>query len=326
MKIQLFSAKPYEKPFFDNANKQSHYELSYSDYHLSLSTCAVASGADVVCCFVNDALNADVLTELHRLGVKLIALRSAGYNHVDLAAAKRLNLPVVRVPAYSPYAVAEHAVGLIIALDRKIHRAYNRVRENDFSLHGLMGFDLHGKTVGVIGTGNIGQKFCQIMHGFGCQILAFDPEPSNHIAIAEYVSLEQLFKESHIISLHCPLTPETLHMIDAKAVASMRNGVMLINTSRGATIDTKAVIDGLKSQKIGYLGLDVYEEEGDLFFEDLSDKVIKDDTFARLQTFPNVIITGHQAFFTQEAMANIAQVTIDNIANWSAGKTKNQVE
>jgi D-lactate dehydrogenase len=253
-------------------------------------------------------------------GTKLIALRSAGYNHVDLNAAKDLGLIIVRVPAYSPYAVAEHAVGLILSLNRKIHRAYNRVREGNFSIDGLLGFDLHGKTVGVIGTGKIGIIFATIMKGFGCKIIAFDPYPNDEAKqVLSYTTLADLFSMSDIISLHCPLTPDTHHIMNTETIRQCKPGVMIINTSRGALVDAQAAIEGLKNQYIGYLGLDVYEEEADLFFEDFSEKVIQDDIFSRLLTFPNVLITGHQAFFTEEAIRNIAETTITNITAFESG-------
>ncbi len=327
MKIAFFSFKPYEKQFFDIANESAQHEIVYHCAHLTTETAVLAKGFPAICCFVSDTLDAKVLTQLVEFGVKLVALRSAGYNHVDLACAKKLGLKIVRVPAYSPYAVAEHAVGLILALNRKIHRAYNRVREHDFSLHGLMGFDLHQTTVGIIGTGNIGKVFARIMQGFGCHLLAYDPlvNPECTKLGVDYVELSELYQRADIISLHCPLTPDTFHMINAQALQQMKPGVMIINTSRGAVIDTTAVIKALKSQHIGYLGLDVYEEEDDLFFEDLSDKVIQDDVFARLQTFPNVIITGHQGFFTKQALQNIALITIKNLDAFCNGKLENEV-
>jgi D-lactate dehydrogenase len=258
----------------------------------------------------------------------LIALRSAGFNHVDLVAAEELGMTVVRVPAYSPYAVAEHAVGLILSLNRKIHRSYNRVREGNFALDGLLGFDLYGTTIGIIGTGRIGIVFAQIMKGFGCRLLAYDPYPNQECRDlgVEYVDLPTLYAQSDIISLHCPLTPDTYHIIDEKALAQVRPGVMLINTSRGALVDTAAVIEAMKTGQVGYLGLDVYEEEEDLFFEDLSGEVIHDDLFARLLTLPNVLVTGHQAFFTRNALQRIASTTIDNITAFEQGRPlENQV-
>lgn len=318
MRITMFSSKPYDRLFFAPAAAPN--EIVYLEPHLTEKTVDLAAGSEVVCCFVNDVLSEAVLVRLKDLGVQLIAMRCAGYNNVDLVAAKQLELPVCRVPEYSPYAVAEHTVGLILALNRNIHRAHNRIRENDYSLNGLMGFDLHGKTVGVVGAGKIGRAFINIMLGFGCKVLVHDvnSDPAL-VGRVQYVSLEELWPASDIISLHCPLTPETQHLINAEALAQMKPGVMLINTSRGGLVDTPAVIRGLKSGQVGYLGLDVYEEEADLFFEDLSNQVVQDDVFARLTTFPNVIVTGHQAFFTREALAKIAEVTIANINSFAAG-------
>lgn len=318
MQVAMFSTKPYDQKSFESFSH--HHQLRYIEARLNRQTAELAKDCQAVCCFVNDDLSADVLTSLSELGVQFIVLRSAGYNHVDLEAAQALGLKVCRVPEYSPYAVAEHTVGLILALNRKLHRAHNRVRENDYSLNGLMGFDLHGKTVGVIGAGKIGQAFLHIMAGFGCRLLVFDTAPSDEVqSMAELVSLETIWKDSDVISLHCPLTPQTYHLVDEKAISLMKPGVMLINTSRGALVDARAVIAALKSGGIGYLGLDVYEEEGDLFFEDYSDKVIQDDVFARLTTFPNVLITGHQAFFTHEAMQKIANVTLQNLDGLESG-------
>lgn len=320
MKVAVFSTRPYDEHFLNEANHGNH-ELIFFEVKLSPATAQLAAGHDAVCAFVNDDLGREVLGQLSKSGVKLIALRSAGFNHVDLVAAQELGLTVVRVPAYSPYAVAEHALALILALNRKLHRAYNRVREGNFSLDGLLGFDLHGKTIGIIGTGKIGAVFATMMTGFGCKLLAYDPYPNKQLeSLVSYVSLEHLLNESDIISLHCPLTPETHHIISEKAVDQMKEGVTLINTSRGALVDTPAVIEGLKEGKIGYLGLDVYEEEGDLFFEDLSSRVIQDDVFSRLLTFPNVLITGHQGFFTREAVVNIAETTIANITAFERGQ------
>ncbi|WP_055482836.1 2-hydroxyacid dehydrogenase [Sphaerimonospora mesophila] len=315
MRVAVFSAKPYDEQSLRAANDEAGHEMVFLESRLSAKTAALAAGCEAVCAFVNDDLGAETLTALAGHGVRLIALRSAGFNHVDLAAAARLGLTVARVPGYSPHAVAEHCAGLILTLNRKIHRAFNRVRENNFNLTGLLGFDLHDKTVGVIGTGKIGVCFVRIMAGFGCRVLATDPYPSEEArrAGAEYVPLDTLLAESHIVTLHCPLGPDTHHLIDRERIARMRDGVMLINTSRGALVDTAAVIQGLKSGKIGYLGLDVYEEEADLFFEDLSDQLPRDEVFSRLLTFPNVLITGHQAFFTAEALHNIAATTISNI-------------
>jgi len=322
MKVAVFSAKPYDREFLDAANVAAGtpHELRYFEAHLDAGTAALASGSTAVCPFVNDKVDAEVQSRMHQLGVRLIALRGAGFNNVDLTEADKLGISVARVPAYSPHAIAEHAVALILALNRKIHRAYARVREGNFSLDGLLGFDLHARTVGIIGSGRIGLALARIMTGFGCRVLASDPVESEEMAKlgGQYVPLDELLTSSDIITLHCPLTPETRHLIDARAIGRMKRGVMLINTSRGAVIETKAVIDGLKTGAIGYLGLDVYEEEGDLFFEDLSQHVIQDDVFARLLTFPNVLITGHQAFFTEEAMRAIAEVTIGNITVFEA--------
>ncbi|WP_372373518.1 2-hydroxyacid dehydrogenase [Vreelandella venusta] len=314
MRVAVFSAKPYDETFLTRANASNRHELSFFDARLTVDTAPLAKGFEVVCAFVNDHLYADVLEQLHTSGIRLVALRSAGFNHVDLAAAERLGITVVRVPAYSPHAVAEHAVALVLSLNRMTYRAYNRVREGNFSLDGLLGFDLHGKTVGVIGTGQIGLIFANIMHGFGCRVVASDPFPNpNAEPFVEYVPLASLYAQADIISLHCPLTPDTDHLINTKAIAQMKQGVMLINTGRGRVVDTQAVIAGLKSGKIGHLGLDVYEEEEQLFFEDLSHAVIDDDQFMRLTTFHNVLITGHQAFFTTEALTNIAETTLANI-------------
>jgi D-lactate dehydrogenase len=327
MKVAIFSANRFEKPYVEKANASAQQELHYFEAHLTPQTVGLAQGYPVVSCFVTDILNKEVLMSLAKGGTTLIALRSAGYNHVDLSTAKALNLTVTRVPAYSPYAVAEFAVGLILALNRKIHRAYARVREQNFSLEGLLGFDLQGCTVGIVGTGKIGSIFARIMQGFGCKLLAVDPSPNDDCINlgVNYVNSDRLFKESDIISLHCPLVPETRHIINEAALAKMKHGVMLINTGRGALIDTHAVIQFLKTGKIGYLGLDVYEEEENLFFQDLSESIIQDDVFARLLTFPNVIVTGHQAFFTEEALTHIAQTNLGNITDYSTGKKTNTV-
>jgi D-lactate dehydrogenase len=315
MKIAFFSMHEFEKPYLTEANKLYNYQFEYFDLSLSLESVELAKNFSVISCFVTDKLNAEVLQILANNGTKLIALRSAGFNHVDLPAAKKLGLIVVRVPAYSPYAVAEFTVGLILTLNRKIHRAYMRVREHNFSLNGLLGFDLHGCTVGIIGTGKIGSIFAKIMSGFDCKILANDPVPSQSCIDlgVTYVSPKELYKNSDIISLHCPLNNQTHHLIDTQTLKQMKTGVMLINTGRGGLIDTKAVIQGLKEKTIGYLGIDVYEEEENLFFQNLSEVIIQDDLFTRLQTFPNVVITGHQAFFTKEALKNIEETTLNNI-------------
>ena len=328
MKIIVFSTKPYDQEFLEAAARQFSHEVSYLEARLTPATAGLAKGFDAVCVFVNDQLNAAVLQPLAAHGVKVIALRCAGFNNVDLATAQSLGLHVVRVPAYSPHAVAEHAVALLLTLNRKLHRAYGRVRDGNFYLGGLLGFDLCGRTVGVVGTGQIGAVFARIMSGFGCKLLGYDlfPNESCRELGLTYVELPQLFAESDIISLHCPLTPETRHLISATTIAQMKEGVMIINTSRGAVIDTQAVIAGLKNGKVGHLGLDVYEEEADVFFEDLSNEVIPDDTLSRLLTFPNVVITGHQAFFTRDALQCIAETTMRNIAEIEAdGRCANEV-
>ncbi len=321
MRIAVFSTKPYDRTAFDSANRRHEHDLTYLEPRLTAATVALAEGFDAICPFVNDRMNREVVTALAQAGVRLITLRSAGFNHVDLPAATERGIVVTRVPAYSPHAVAEHAVGLILTLNRCLHRAYARVREGNFALDGLLGFDLHGKTVGVIGTGKIGSVFARIMAGFECQVLAYDPFPNDELRrVVDYVSLDALLSKSDIVALHLPLTPATHHLIDKDALDRMKPGVMLINTSRGGLIDTRAVIDALKSGRIGTLGLDVYEEEADLFFEDLSGTVIQDDIFARLLTFPNVLITGQQGFFTSEALANIAETTLANATAFERGE------
>lgn len=321
MKILFFSAKPYDRIFFTGQNENYNFQLEFVDEPLNRYTAVLAKNYDAICIFVNDSANAEVLEILAEQGVKLIALRSAGYNHVDLPKAKKSGIKVVRVPAYSPYSVAEHTVALILTINRKTHRAYNRVREGNFSLNGLMGFDLKGKTVGLIGLGKIGICTAKILLGFGCRVLGYDVERSKEVEKlgVEYSNLDELYAQADIVSLHCPLTPETHHIINKESIGKMKKGVMLINTSRGALVDTQAVIDSLKSEHIKYLGIDVYEEEADLFFEDLSDKVIQDDVFMRLLSFNNVLITGHQAFFTEEAMREISRVTLSNIASFNEG-------
>ncbi|KES22738.1 MULTISPECIES: 2-hydroxyacid dehydrogenase [Pseudomonas] len=328
MRIILFSSQNYDRESFLAANPGHGFELHFQQSPLRPDTAALAMGFEVVCPFVNDDLSRPVLEQLAAGGTRLIALRSAGYNHVDLAAAHALGLTVARVPAYSPHAVAEHAVGLVLALCRHLHRAYNRTREGDFSLHGLTGFDLHGKTVGVVGSGQIGQVFAQIMRGFGCQVLAYDPYPNPAIDAlgGRFVGLDQLLAKSDIISLHCPLNDATRHLVNADSLQRMKRGAMLINTGRGALVDTPALIEALKSGQLGYLGLDVYEEEAEIFFADRSDLPLQDDVLARLLTFPNVIITAHQAFLTREALAAIAGTTLDNIGAWRQGAPVNLVE
>ena len=313
MIISFFSTQSYDRKFFDKYNKTN--ELRYFEVSLNEQTTALANGSQAVCAFVNDKITEGVIQQLAKMGVKLIALRCAGYNNVNLAAAKEHGLTIVRVPAYSPHAVAEHAVALILTLNRKIHKSYNRVREGNFSLERLTGFDLFEKTVGVVGTGRIGETFCRIMRGFGCKVIAYDIV-ENKALITEgvtYTSLQDLLKQSDIVSLHCPLNDATHHLINAESLATMKHGAMLINTGRGALIDAKAVIQALKTGQLGYLGIDVYEQEEKLFFKDFSESIIQDDVILRLISFPNVIITAHQAFFTEEALTQIAQITLRNI-------------
>jgi D-lactate dehydrogenase len=313
MKIAFFDAKPYDKEFFDPLNVVFGFEIAYFDAHLTLEACALAKGMSAVCVFVNDKITADVIDLLYGYGVELIALRCTGYNNVDLKAAKG-KIKVVRVPRYSPYAVAEHAIGMMLCLNRKLHLADKRVRGNNFSIAGLMGFDMHGKTVGVIGCGQIGIEVVKILKGFGMRVLGYDIDQAQ-VAKSGCVGadLSTLYKESDIITLHCPLTPDNLHLINSRSIAQMKQGVMLINTGRGGLVDTKALIGALISKKIGAAGLDVYEEESHYFYQDLSSTFVEDEGLARLQTFPNVLITSHQAFFTKEALQSIAQTTLENI-------------
>jgi len=314
VKVAVFSTKPYDRQFLDAANGGRH-ELHYLDCRLTVATTALAKGTSAVCLFANDQANATTIMAFAHMGIRLIALRAAGFNNVDLNAAAEHGIAVARVPTYSPHAVAEHTFALILSLVRKIPRAYNRVREGNFSLEGLLGFDLVRKTIGIIGAGNIGSVVAQIATGFGCKVLAFDPvrRPECECMGVEYVGLGELLDRADIVTLHCPLNADTRHLIDAAALARMKAGALLINTSRGAVVDTHAVIDALKQQSLGGLAIDVYEEEEGLFFEDRSDQAIMDDQFARLLTFPNVLITGHQGFFTVEALTNIAATTIANI-------------
>lgn len=323
MKVAVFSTKAYDRQFLSAANSPTQHELVFFEPRLNRDTAILAAGFPAVCVFVHDQVDAVTLELLASRGTRLVVLRCAGFNNVDLQAAADLGITVVRVPAYSPYGVAEHAVGLILSLNRKIHRAYNRVREGNFSIDGLLGFNLHERTVGIIGTGKIGLILGQIMKGFGCHLLAYDVyhNPELEALGGKYVELPELFANSDIISLHCPLTTETHHLINTETIKQIKAGVMLINTSRGALIDTQAVIEGLKSGKIGYLGMDVYEQESELFFEDLSGEIIQDDIFQRLTTFSNVLITGHQAFFTAEALHNIAETTFANIADIEKGRS-----
>lgn len=321
-KIAFFDTKPYDKASFDEVNQQYGFDMVYHKGQLNRNNVILTKGMDAVCIFVHDSADAEIIREMADNGVKLLALRAAGYNNVDLAASEG-RLKVVRVPAYSPYAVAEHAVALMLSLNRKIHRAYWRTRDGNFSLHGLMGFDMYGKTAGIIGTGKIAKKLIHILKGFGMNILAYDVYPDERFAKEAgfvYVSLEELYRQSDIISLHCPLTEQTRNMINEESIALMKEQVMLINTSRGQLIHTNALIEGLKSKKILAAGLDVYEEEEDYFYEDKSDKIIDDDVLARLLSFNNVIVTSHQGFFTREAMRNIAETTLQNMQDFIEGK------
>ena len=323
MRVAVFNTHSFDREFLTRLNLEFKHDLTFFETKLTPETASLAQGFSCICCFVSDQLDEKTLPILAKLNIKLIALRSAGYNHVDLVETKRLNISVVRVPAYSPHAVAEHATALLLSLDRHIPKAYNRVRDLDFSLEGLMGFDLSGKTIGVIGTGKIGTVFAKIMNGFGCKVIAYDPKPSAELinnGSVKYVSLPELLKWAEVISLHVPLTPETKHMINADTLAQMKQGVYLINTGRGALIDTHALIAGLKTGHIGAAGLDVYEEEEGIFYQNLSDQVLKDDVLARLLTFPNVLVTSHQAFFTREALTNIARTTLQNIADFENKK------
>jgi len=322
MRVAVFSTKSYDRESLLAGNIGGRHQFTFFEPRLTIDSAKLAAGFDAVCCFVNDQLTGGVLDALAGGGTRLIALRCAGFNQVDLQSAERLELPVVRVPAYSPYAVAEHAVGMILTLNRKFHKAYNRIREGNFALEGLLGFDLHGRTVGVIGTGKIGAVVTRILRGFGCDVLAYDVQknPECEALGARYMDLMELFCYCDIITLHCPLTPQTHHLIDEDALRRMKRGVMLVNTSRGALIDARATINALKSGHLGYLGLDVYDEEADLFFENLSERIIQDDTFTRLLSFPNVLITGHQAFFTRNALEQIAQVTIENLTAFEEGR------
>ncbi len=320
--ITFFSTQPYDKQFFTKCNEQFGNQLTFLETRLNATTASLVEEGSVVCAFVNDKIDATVVKLLAAKKVGIIALRCAGFNNVDIEACRQHNIKVCRVPAYSPEAVAEHALAMILTLNRKTHKAYNRVREQNFSLNGLLGFNLHGKTVGVIGTGNIGKAFCNIMLGLGCKVMAFDIIANKDLESigVTYHPLLDIYKAADIISLHCPLSDQTRHLINAEVLPFFKQGVMLINTSRGALIDTNDVIDALKSGKIGYLGIDVYEQEEKLFFRDLSEKIIADDTIQRLMSFPNVLVTAHQAFFTQEALTQIAEITLTNIFELNAKK------
>lgn len=326
-KVAFFDTKIYDIETFTKINTNDKIKIKFYNEKLNINTAIMAKGYEVVCVFVNDDLNKEVIKLLSENGLKYIVLRCAGYNNIDLSAAAKYNIKVARVPAYSPYSIAEHALALIFTLNRKTHKAYFRTRDGNFNINGLMGFDLHNKTIGVIGTGRIGQIFISIVSGLGMNILAYDPFPNEELKKrVKFVELDELYKNSDIISLHCPLTKDTYHLINEKSINKMKDNVMLINTSRGKLIDTQAVINSLKDKKIGSAGLDVYEEEGDYFFEDLSHEVIEDDVLARLLTFSNVLITSHQGFFTREALDNIAESTFENIIKFSNGEeNKNEI-
>jgi D-lactate dehydrogenase len=329
MKIAFFSSKSFDRQYFDRFNTGSLHAITFFDAPLNADTATLAHGFEAVCIFVNDKIDKETIEQLSESGIKAIALRCTGYNNVDIETATQKNLKIFRVPAYSPQAVAEHAVALILALNRKTHKAFNRIRENNFSIEHLEGFNLYGKTTGVIGTGLIGSSFSAIMKGFGCKVIAYDIAPSDTLIRAgvEYTSLEELLKKSDIISLHCPLAPETQHLVNEKAFSKMKDGVMLINTSRGGLIDTQDAIDALKSGKLGYLGIDVYEQEAGLFFKDMSESIVRDEIIGRLLTFPNVLVTGHQGFFTKEALEQIAVTTLNNLSDFEKGAiTLNEVK
>jgi D-lactate dehydrogenase len=323
MKVAMFDTHHYDRESFEGASAFTAHEFHFLEPRLTRQTASLAAGFEAVCSFVNDRLDEPTLRVLAQTGTRLIVLRCAGYNHINLEVAEQLGLSVLRVPEYSPHAVAEHALALVLALNRKIHRAHARVREWNFSLEGLVGFDLHGKTVGIVGTGRIGQVAARCFLGLGCKVLAFDALPDRHFEStsgARYVSLTELYSAADIISLHVPLTPTTQHLIDASAIAKMKPGVMLINTGRGALIDSRALIEALKSGHLGAAGLDVYEEEAGIFFQDLSNRIVQDDVLARLLTFPNVLVTSHQAFLTKEALQNIADVTCANMSAFERGE------
>ena len=327
--VTFFGTQPYEQESFDALNRDFGFEFRYFKGHLSRQTVVATHGAQAACIFVNDTADAEVMRELARNGVRLLALRCAGYNNVDLEAARTFNIPVVRVPAYSPHAVAEYTVAMMLSLNRKVHRAYWRTRDGNFALHGLLGFDMHGKTAGIVGTGKIARALIRILRGFGMEVLGYDPCPDEAFARESgmtYVPLAELYRRSDIISLHCPLTDQTRHMIDAEAIGQMKDGVIIINTGRGQLIRTSDLIEGLKEKKIGAAGLDVYEEEADYFYQDTSDRIMDDDMLARLLSFNNVILTSHQGFFTREALDNIARTTLENIQAFSHGECLNEVK
>lgn len=323
-KVAVFSSKKYDQQFLNQFNNDL-LTFTFLESRLTIETVSLAKDHDAICIFVNDEATSEVLEKLAEYDIKVIALRCAGFNNVDIQQAQQLGINICRVPEYSPEAVAEHTVGLMLTLSRKFHKAYNRVREDNFALDGLLGFTLHNKTVGIIGTGNIGIATIHILKGFGCKVLCCDPNINSDVAAigGQYVDLDTLLSQSDIISLHCPLLPATHHLINQDSLAKMKSGAMLINTSRGALIDSKAVLGALKSKQLGYLGIDVYELESDLFFEDLSDEIMQDDIFARLSTFPNVLITGHQGFFTEEALTIIAETTVTSLTTLLSKQTLN---
>ena len=320
--IAFFDTKPYDRQFFDIANQKHNFIIHYFESRLNPDSAALAKGFDAVCAFVNDDVSTEVVNKLAELGIKLIVMRCAGFNNVDLNAANAHGITVARVPAYSPHAVAEYTLGLILALNRHLPKAYNRVRDGNFTINGLLGFDLYGKTIGVVGTGKIGKTFIELLQGFGMNVLAYDPYEDQDLKdrkLCTYVPLTEIFAKSDIISLHCPLSPENMHMINHSTIAQMKKGVMLVNTSRGKLIDTSALIDALKARKLSGAALDVYEEEAGYFFEDNSAGGIADDILARLLTFPNVMVTSHQAFFTVEALTNISDITLQNVKDFEDG-------
>ena len=320
--IAFFDTKPYDRQFFDIANQKHNFIIHYFESRLNPDSAALAKGFDAVCAFVNDDVSTEVVNKLAELGIKLIVMRCAGFNNVDLNAANAHGITVARVPAYSPHAVAEYTLGLILALNRHLPKAYNRVRDGNFTINGLLGFDLYGKTIGVVGTGKIGKTFIELLQGFGMNVLAYDPYEDQDLKdrkLCTYVPLTEIFEKSDIISLHCPLSPENMHMINHSTIAQMKKGVMLVNTSRGKLIDTSALIDALKARKLSGAALDVYEEEAGYFFEDNSAGGIADDILARLLTFPNVLVTSHQAFFTVEALTNISDITLQNVKDFEDG-------
>ncbi|MFC3148047.1 2-hydroxyacid dehydrogenase [Piscinibacterium candidicorallinum] len=322
MKLAVFSTRKYDRDLLNEANAAPGHEIVFFDVRLTRATAALASGCPAVCVFVNDSVDAATLAALHAGGTRLVATRSTGFNHIDLAAAARLGMKVVRVTNYSPHSVAEFGVGLLLALNRKIHRAYNRTRDGNFELDGLMGFDLHGRTVGVVGTGKIGCVFARIMRGFGCTVLGADVQVNPEFTAlgGEYRPLPEVVAASEVLSLHCPLTPATRHMVNAQSLAAMPRGALLINTSRGGLVDTEAAIEALKTGQLGGLAIDVYEQEADLFFQDLSASIITDDVIQRLVSFPNVIVTGHQAFFTREAVGTIMATTLISVSQFERGE------